>query len=62
VFNIILETKSSVVLIGARGGIGTALSQHFENKQFKVLGNNSSDLDLSSKKQVTDFKSKFLKF
>jgi 3-oxoacyl-[acyl-carrier protein] reductase len=59
VFNIILETKSSVVLIGARGGIGTALSQHFENKQFKVLGNNSSDLDLSSKKQVTDWLNRF---
>jgi 3-oxoacyl-[acyl-carrier protein] reductase len=59
VFDINLETKSSVVLIGAGGGLGTALSQHFENKEIKVLGTNSSDLDLSSEKQVIDWLNRF---
>lgn len=58
-FDINLETKSSVVLIGAGGGLGTALSQLFENKEMKVLGTNSSDLDLSSEKQVTDWLNRF---
>ncbi len=50
-----MNTNSSLILIGARGGIGTTLSQHFKSRKFDVLETHSSDLDLSNEIQVENW-------